>query len=67
MHIPDRYRIEVRIPCWHDEPCVIDRFSADDRATSSRQLADVLAYEPARMVRRRRVRTADHPLTYDPF
>lgn len=67
MHARSRFDIEVRIPCDHDEPCVIDRFSADDRTTSTRQLAAVLESEPARMVRRRRIRTADIPLAYDPF
>lgn len=62
VHIPDRYRIEIRIPCGHDEPCIIDRFHADNRGDSDRQLAAVLAFEPAEMVRRRRHRRPDAPL-----
>jgi hypothetical protein len=62
MAIPDRFRVEVRMACDHATPCVIDRLSANTKADSNRQLAAVVAIEPAEMVRRRRVRTADMPV-----
>lgn len=62
MRTHNRFDIEVRIRCDHDEHCVIDRFSADSKADSNRQLAAVVETEPAEMVRRRRVRTPDTPV-----